>query len=291
MNDLFFMAMWHRRKVLALFMIAAIGVGGLATWLLPRQYTVNNGFRIGQFMGVPLEQPEFTRQRFRQVGFIADAYEAKDLLLAMPRDRYPKTVKVSIENDFNKQSNIDTVVFSTTAETPELALAMNEALAAHLVRVHSAKLEEAKALRRREIADWEAGIAKTTGDLEVMENRLAQLGSGQKLGEAAIFLTTAKLEEQQSLLFHMREKIHHVNLKIDNPVESFTTEIISSPRLPERPSFPSVPLLLAGLLCLSFPAWLFYCWTAAQISHVLAAREKAPPGKGPRLVNKSLVGE
>ena len=292
MNDLLFMAMWKRKNILFALMLVAIAAGGLLAWLLPRQYTVTNGFRIGQFMGVPLEQPEFTRQRFRQVGFIADAYEAANLLLPMPRDRFPKTVKVSIENDFNKQSNIDTVVFSTTAETPELALALNQALGEHLILVHGRKLDEAKTLRRREVTDWQADIQKTSADLKVMESRLMNMSSGKGLGEAAVFLTTAKLEEKQSLLFHMKEKIHHVNLKIDNPVESFNTEMISAPRLPERPSFPSITLLIAGMFCLSFPAWLFYCWAAVQFQQAFSKQEnEVASQQPPRLIHKNAVSE
>lgn len=271
MNDLLFIALWKRKKQLVLFVLVAIILGVLLSLLLPRQYTVSNGFRIGQFMGVPLELSEFTRQRFKQVGFIADAYEEAHLELDIPRDRYPNTVKVSIENDFNKVNNIDTVIFSTTGKTAEEALAMSVALGQKLVAVHTQKLEEGKAIRRMEVHELEKDIEKTTIELKAMEEALMTMGSKNGISDVAIFLTTAKLEEQHNLLFHMKEKLHQVNFQIDNPVESFTTEIISQPRLPENPSFPKISLMVAGLVFISFPAWIFFCWAMVQISGALEA--------------------
>ncbi len=259
MNDPLCVILMRRRFWLAAaFGLAVIGAFVLQR-VLPKSYTVANGVRIGRYMGVPLEMPEFTKQRLKMVGFLADAYEAAGLKLQISRDDLPRTVKVTIENDLNKQNNVDTLVFATKGRSPEEARAMSQALSLALVRVHGAKLEQARRIREQEIKDWQQGIALTETSLERMDQRLDGLRPGA-VSEVALYTLGAKMQEHRNLLINMIQSRNQAFLQNNNPVETFNTEVVSQARAPERASFPRLGLLLPALIALALLGWVGLCW-------------------------------
>jgi uncharacterized protein involved in exopolysaccharide biosynthesis len=265
-DDQLLTSMFKRKWWLAAFLVAAVGFAVLLYWLLPPSYTVTNGFRIGQFMGVSLELPEFTKQRFKMVGFLADAYDRAGLDLEMARDQYPRAVSVSIENDFNKTHNVDTLIFSVRAADPRLAKAMSKALSDHLIDLHGQKLEQARQIREREIDDWRTGISTTETRIEALEQQLEVAAGSKMIGETAVYLLTSKIQEQRDILFHMKQLRHNVTLKNMNPVESFNTEIISAVRAPEKPSFPRLSLLVPVMVFAATVFWVVLCWLEMALS-------------------------
>lgn len=255
------LAVFIKRKFF-LFLILPLGL--LLAWLaslsLPKQYKVTNAVRIGRFMGVHIELPEFTKQRFKQIGFLADAFEADGFEPGIPRDAYARAVKVNIENDTNKVHNVDTLVFSTKAETAEKALHMNQALSDHLIEVHRHILAEARAIRQKEIDEWRATISETERSIAELEGALRKSPLAGPGNEAALILAGAKLQEQRETLFYMRQHLHRVILDIENPVNSYATEISSRARLPLKPVFPKLSLLAVGMTFLLALAWVVLCW-------------------------------
>ena len=260
MNDNLFKTMFNRLRFLILAIVLGIIAAVVLTSILPKTYTVTNGIRLGKYMGVPLELPEFTKQRFKLVGFLADAYDAAGIELEISRDDYPRTVKVSIENDFNKLSNVDTLIFSSKGPTPELARQMNKALTDHLISLHGEKLQEARAIREKEIEVWRNGINVTEGKIKELEVMLDKAADERKMNDTAVFLISAKLEEQRDILFHMKQVLHNTILKNENPVESYNTEAVSEVRAPSKPSFPKLSILLVGMTILAFLGWALGCW-------------------------------
>ncbi len=262
MNDPLFRVFYKRRGLLAIGAVLAVGLAFLLQNVLPKTYSVSNGVRIGRFMGVPLEMPEFTQQRLKMVGFLADAYEAAGIDLGIARDDLPRTVIVSIENDLNKTNNVDTLIFSVKGRSPEQARAMSQALSRALERVHGAKLEEAKLLREREIQGWLQGIEVTEERLERLDQKLDHLQPGV-VADVALYTLGAKMQENRNLLIHMMQVRNNAILQNQNPVETFNTEAVSQVRAPERASFPRLGLLLPALLALSMFGWIALCWLEA----------------------------
>lgn len=245
-------------RLVAMVVIAVIAAIALNK-LLPKTYSVTNSLRIGQFMGIPLELPEFTKQRFKMVGFLADAYEEADVDLDIARDDYPRTVKVSIENDFNKQHGIDTIIFSTRGNSPEQAIAMSNAVSNHLIKIHGKKLKEARAIRNQEIAEWDTGITDTKSKIEELEGMLSKSKS-DNINQGALYILTSQFQEQREIMFHMMQIRNNVKLQMSNPVQSFNTQIASTVRPPEKPSFPKLSILIPGLVFAAALFWSFLCW-------------------------------
>lgn len=259
MNDPLFNVLFKRRGWLGVSLLLAVGCAVLLQNVLPKSYTVTNGVRIGRFMGVPLEMPEFTKQRLKMVGFLADAYEAAGINLGIARDDLPRTVNVSIENDLNKTNNVDTLIFAVKGRSPAEARAMSLALSRALERVHGAKLDEAKRLRESEIQGWAEGIEVTEQRLERLDTKFDQLRPGV-VDDVALYTLGAKMQENRNLLIHMMQVRNNAILQNHNPVETFNTEVVSQVRAPERASFPRLGLLVPALVALAAFGWLALCW-------------------------------
>lgn len=265
MSDPLFSAMLRRKNHLFILLAAAIVAAVVLNFVLPKTYKVTNCIRLGRFMGVPLELPEFTNQRFKMVGFVSDAYDKAGITLDIPKDDLPRTVKVNIENDLNKTHGVDTLIFETRGETPEEARAMSAALSDHLIYIHGQKLEEARSIRDREIQAWDASIVQTKKEIDSLSDQLKGLDS-KSLDQAAMFMMNAKLHERRNILFNMMQMRHNVTLKNGNPVESFNTEVASIVRTPEKPSFPKLSLLLPAFWVMAFMAWLAFCWLETALA-------------------------
>jgi hypothetical protein len=260
MENTFFITLWKRKTWLLIAMIISIAVSFAMTAFLPKTFQVKNSLRLGQFMGKPIELSEFTQQRLKQVGFLSDAFEQAHIQLDATRDDYPGMVRVSIENDFNKQRDIDTILFATLGPTPELAAKMNQAISDHLIAVHSEAFNAARSIRDREVLEWETSIEKARQQIRELESRMDQANQGETLDRMALFLQSAKLQEQRAILVQMIRLKQKAILESHNPIASFPTQVASKVRVPQKAYFPRLPLVLAVLLFLTCAIWLFLCW-------------------------------
>lgn len=273
MSDQLLTTMFQRKRRLLLLLLLATLTAILLYNILPKSFTVTNGIRIGRFMGVPLELAEYTKQRFKMVGFLAEAYEKAELQLDVPQDDLPRTVKVSIENDFNKINNIDTLIYSTRGSTPQVAQEMSAALSDYLIGLHGQRLAEARAIREKEVEAWREGVVETRAKIAQLEDMLTG-NMGTSLNQAAMLILTSKFQDQRAVLFNMMQLQYSVTLKNDNPVESYNTEAVSEARAPERAAFPKLSHLLLALYVVAGLAWATSCWLETVLAtHKVTLRD------------------
>ena len=251
---------WSQKLWLLASIVLAIVCSALCQLVIPKTFRVKNTLRIGQFMGNPLEMAEFTKQRFKQAAFLEEAFEHDGLHLDLPRDSLPNLVQVSIENDFNKQRGIDTILFSTQASSASMAAAMNRAISNYLIFQHQRIFEQAVGIRSEEIHGWEKSIEDAEAQIKHLESKLEETASGKTIDDLALYLLTAKLQELRSLLIQMNQLKHKARLETYNPVLSFNTKTGSDPREPEHAFFPRLSITLPSLILVSGFAWFLYCW-------------------------------
>ena len=227
-----------RWKLILGGILLAVGIAAVATSFLPRQYQTSFVLVLGFTGEIALEDPATVTTIINSDSF--QQASAQAIGLKIPTNSLKKMVHA--ETDANRW-NTNWVTVQITAQEPDTAVRLANAIADGIVRRHTAYYEQNMKPLKEHHSELLGSIQRLTSQIDVLKQQSRGNGSVSTGNLSTDFLLQTRITDGEHQLIELRKSLRDAEVQM-SASKIRNSAVVAPPLRPQRPSKPNLKLNL-----------------------------------------------